>query len=262
MPAIELIGGYVTAPDTTETNLTMNSGNSLTVRNFDQGSNAYLMSMWARVQGAGVFKVRSPFLHDNVQGIRFQTNITEPKIYLHPKFLQKLIPQDSLVASLSGSATGGDIELAAMLIYYDRLPGLEGRFTDFNSIKNRIKNIVTATNSITGGTSGNWAGEVVLNASYDLFKGNTDYALLGYQVNVSKGSIRWRGTDIGNLGIGGPADSVNKHLTNRWFVYLSEESGLPCIPIFNSANKSSIYIDAQNDENAATFVVNSIFGEL
>jgi len=71
-----------------------------------------------------------------------------------------------------------------------------------------------------------------------------------------------RGADVGNLGLGGPGNEVIRELTRKWFLWLSEETGLPLIPVFNSANKGAILIDGAQDENGADTTVTSIFAEL
>src|SRR6266487_656652 len=128
--AIEMLIGFVTAPSTTFTALTMGAGNSLTIRNCPFDKRVLLLQAWTDSQGAGVFRVRSPKLHDNVQGIRLATVISEVKPLLPWPSLQPLFPQDTLVAELTGSATAGDIESGCMLVYYDDLPGSDARMID------------------------------------------------------------------------------------------------------------------------------------
>jgi hypothetical protein len=68
--AMELLTGIVTAPSTTQTALTMNVGNSLTIRNARSRARSSLLTAWADVQVRGILRIKSPKLHDNVQGIR------------------------------------------------------------------------------------------------------------------------------------------------------------------------------------------------
>jgi hypothetical protein len=75
-------------------------------------------------------------------------------------------------------------------------------------------------------------------------------------------AVRWVGADIGNLGIGGPGNETDKHLTEDWFVKLSRMTGLPLIPVFNSANKTGILVDGAQDENGTDSILTSIFAEL
>src|SRR5216684_1872148 len=127
--ALEVITGSATAPGTTLTALSMYTGNTLNIRNYNPPSKAYLLANWAFNNGAGVFRTRSPRLHDNVQGIRQRVDATDPRpIYPRWGFEQNLYAQDSLIAELSGSATGGKIEIASMLLYYTDLPGIHARF--------------------------------------------------------------------------------------------------------------------------------------
>ena len=75
-------------------------------------------------------------------------------------------------------------------------------------------------------------------------------------------AVRWQGVDTGNLGVGGPGQEVLKALTGNWFAMLSDAYGLPLIPVFNSANKAGILVDAAQDENAAAVRLTSLFVEL
>lgn len=260
--AIELIAGQATAPSTTLTALTMNAGNTLTVRNAPQDSLIALLGAWADVQGAGTLRIRSPRLHDNVQGIRLDTVVSEVKPLLPDRFMQRLQPQDTLVAELSGSATAGDIESAAMLLYYENLPGVEGRFLSAEEVHERGVNIVTVENTLATGTAGGYSGEEALNAEFDLLKANTDYALIGYLVDAECLTVRWRGADTGNLGVGGPGDDTGRDYTRSWFLELARKFGMAMVPVFNSANRAGILVDAHQDENGVDVTLTSILVEL
>jgi hypothetical protein len=213
-------------------------------------------------QGAGIFKIRSAKWHDNVQGIRYRGLTANPINLLPPGASQQCYAQDVMTATLSGSATSGDIEQGNFLMYYEDLPGSNGRLFKWSDIKSKILNMVTVETSSTGGSTGGWSGEVALNSSFDLLRANTDYALLGYSVNVACSAVRIRGVDTGNVGIGGPGNAVYKFLTRDYFVRLSEAYDLPTIPVFNSANKSGILCDVACDENGGTFLINWIFAQL
>lgn len=262
MPALEIIGGLATAPSTTATALTMFTGNSNVIRNNPTDDKIHLLNAWADVQGAGFLRIRSPRLHDNVQGIRLTNVISEvgPKMPLGAP--QLLIPQDALTLELTGSGTAGDIEQAALLIYYASLPGIEARFIDAEELLNRSVSIMGQENTIATGTAGGWSGEEAINAEFDNFKANTDYALCGFLVSAECLAVRWRGSDTGNLGVGGPGNEQKPEITANWFVDLSRTYKLPLIPVFNSANKSAILVDAAQDENGADVTVTSLFAQL
>lgn len=260
--AMELLTGYVTAPGGTITPVTMASGNSLTVRNADPGSGVYLLQAWVDSQGSGTLRIRSPQLHDNVQGIRLQHVASEVDPLLPTGVLQRLRPQDTLIVELSGSATVGDIETVCLLILYDDLPGISGRFISPDELQSRMVNLVVVENTLALGTSGGYSGEETLKAEFDLLKANKDYAILGYHVNVECACIRYRSSDFGNLGIGGPGNDMDKATTGEWFVRLSRISGKPLIPVFNSANVGAIFIDGAQDENGADTTVSTILAEL
>lgn len=267
--AIELLVGQVTAPDTTQTALTMNTGNSLTIRNAPQGSKIQLLTAWVDAQLRGILRIRSPFLHDNVQGIRLGTIASEVQPLLDPRFPQMLQPQDTLTVDLSGSATASDLESAALLVRYENLPGADARFIDTAALKSRLEHYCPVENTLSLGTAGDYSGEEAINAEFDQWKNNRDYALVGYLVSPVAGqtvgecaAIRWRGADTGNLGVGGPGTDTDRWLTATWFSWLSDQTGMPCIPIFNASNKGAILIDGVQDENGVDVLVTSIFALL
>jgi hypothetical protein len=267
--AMEVIAGLATAPDTTQTALTMNTGNSLTVRHATPDSHVRLLSAWVDVQLRGLLRIRSPKLRDNVQGLRFATIASEVQPLFDPMFHERMYPQDQLTVDLSGSATGGDIESAALLFYYPDLSGQAANLITPAQVKDRMIGLFTVENSIATGTAGGWSGSEAINADFDLMRANTQYALLGYQVSPVAGqtvgeclAVGWQGVDTGNLRVGGPGTDTDRWLTNRWFVYLSERTGLPCIPVFNSANRAGITVDVHTDENGLDVLVTSIFAEL
>lgn len=262
MPALELLVGFVTAPSTTFTALGMGAGNTLTVRNAKEGSRARLLAAWADNQTAGQLRIRSPRMHDNVQGMRLHSVASSVYNLLPQGPSEKLFPQDVITAELTGSATSGDIESAAMLVYYDDLPGVEARLIDYPTLMARAKHILTIENTLVLGTAGGYSGEEALNAEIDLLKANVDYAILGYLVSAECVAVRWRGADFGNLGVGGPGNELAPDITSEFFINLSVQHGLPLIPVFNASNKGSILIDGAQDENGTDVLVTTILAEL
>ncbi len=260
--ALEVIAGQATAPGATFTGLTMNAGNSLSIRNAALNADVRLVEMWAKNQAVGVFRIRSPKLHDNVQGIRVRNPASLVIEMLPWQTYQKLVPQDLLIAEITGSAVGGQFEQGAALIYYSDLPGQAARLTTVSDIQKRGVNIFTVESTITPSAAGGYTGAQAINANFDLFKANTDYALLGYRVDTRCCVVRWTGIDTGNLGVGGPGEPNISDVTENWFTWLSGYQNLPLIPVFNSANKFGIVTDIMQDQSAAVVVLTSIMVEL
>lgn len=258
--ALEIISGRVTAPGATITAVTMNTGNSNQVRNAALNSDIRLMMIWQRNNAAGISRIRSPKLHDNVQGIRNRVVANEVGGVMVPGSYQKLVAQDTLTIELSGSAVGGEIETSHALVYYSDLPGSDARFIDPTELLRRQVNYLGNEVSITAGATGDYTGQVAINANFDLLKANTDYAIVGYTVNVLCNAVRFTGPDFGNLGLGGPGLATQRWYTERWFYHLSQQFGMPLIPVFNSANKGGTLVDVvQNQAAAAVVVTLSLF---
>lgn len=260
--ALEVLGGLATAPGTTLTALTMNVGNSATIRSAGFDKRILLLQAWADNQAAGILRIRSPRLHDNVQGIRARVVASEADPLLPWIAPQRLYPQDVLTLEISGSATAGDIETAALLVYYEDLPGIAGRFIGPDELSKRAVHTLTVENSLATGTSGGYSGEEALNVEFDLLKQNVDYALVGYLVDAECAIVRWRGSDTGNIGVGGPGNESDKVLTAGWFVTLAQAFGMPLIPVFNAANRANVLLDCSQDEVGTDVIVTTILVEL
>lgn len=259
---LEIISGRVVAAGATETVLTMSGNDSNTIRNFETSKKAWILQTWTQNQGAGIWKIRSPRWHDNVQGLRFRVPIALPYPLLHPGYPQPVLPQDNLLLSLSGSATAGDFDVACMLVYYESLDGSQGRYMKAQDVKSKIKNLMSIEVTTSGGATGGYSGAAALNSTFDLMKANTDYALLGYVCSVNSPAITIYGPDTGNLRIGGPGlVGVRPYIAN-WYLKLAEYTGLPLIPIINSANKAGTFAEVLSDENSLAPITNFIFAEL
>ena len=259
---MEIVTGFVTAPDTTFTALTMAAQNSLTVRNTAIEADIKLLNAWVDSQGAGLMRIKSPQFHDNVQGLRLRHIASQVLPLLPASIPQKLVTQDTLVVELTGSATGGDIETACLLTVYDDLPGISGTYITAAELKERMVDLVTVENTIALGTSGGYSGDEAIDAEYDLLHVNKSYAILGYQVSAECACIRYRGSDFSPLGLGGPGNESFPHITTDWFVKLSEMHGEALIPVFDSANKGSVLIDGAQDENGTDVTVQTFLAEL
>ncbi len=260
--ALELVAGTVTAPGAVITALAAATGQTFTIRNTPPNVDIRLIAMFANNNAAGVFRIRSPRLHDNVQGIRQQVLATAPHPMIPPRPLQKLYPQDALILELSGSAVAGQIETGLFAVYYQDLPGISARFIDPAALMSRGINLVGNEVDLAPGVGGGWTGSKALNANFDNLIANTDYAILGMTHSAAVGAIGITGPDTGNLRLGIPGVLTDPILTQEWFVRISRLSGIPLIPVINSANKAGTTVDAAQTQAGAAVNVSLVLCQL
>jgi hypothetical protein len=263
---LDTVSGFVTAPGAVFTAWTVATGDSLAVRAAVPNSNIWLVGAWAWNQVAGVLRVRSPRLHDNVQGIRMRNpvNIVNNKLpnMRNGNAAQKLFTQDTLIAEQTGSGVGGNIETGSLLIWYDDVPGIAGRFISSSQLQKFGVNIMGQEVSVTTGVAGGYSGSVAINSTNDNFKANTDYALIGGFVDTRICTVGIKGIDTGNLRVSFPGEPTLQPMTADWFARLDQATGIPMIPVFNSQNKAGITVDAVAQQNAVTSVITLMMVEL
>jgi len=253
--ALEHISG-TNANNAGLTSLTMNTGDTLTIRAIiDPTKNIWLLSSWAMVEAAFIFEIHSPRMHDNVHGIRVRgpANNALPEWSLFVP--TKMYTLDTLTVQLAGTSGAGSISPMSLLVYYEDLPGIQARFTTKDDVKKRGLNLMAQEVVITGAVTGNYATAVALNSSFDFTKANTDYALLGFTVDINGGAICLRGADTGNLRVAAPGINTLPQITSEWFHRLSERTGFGLIPVLNANNKAGILLDNVTTHTGGTFNV-------
>lgn len=256
--AVEVVAGFVTNPGATLTTLTPSTGLSFTIRGTDTTKPTWLLGGWAFNATAGELRITSPRLHDQVQGIRNRVTAALASPLMagvhNSAFAQRLYAQDNLTVQLSGGAA--EIDTAALLIGYDDLAGVSGRFIDVPTLKKNGINIVTAEVTVTAVATGNFGGGVAINSTNDNLIANTDYAIIGGLTDTRCDVVRVLGVDLGNLGCGFPGEPTMREMTVNWFQALSTAYNAAYIPVINSANKSATIIDVHTTNTAGTFIIN------
>lgn len=237
----EVIDTFVTNPGAGPVATAPFPGDTLTVRNFEDPAGAWLADIWASGATTGVGRIRSPRLHDNVQGLRFRDIAATNRGLLTEYSLQRLYAQDALIVELGGG--GAETDGMSYCVYYDDLPGASPDYHQISDLLPRIRNLINVEVVVGAGAAvGQRSASSALNATFDLLKANTEYAILGYEVDANGLSVGFRGIDTGNLRIGGPM-TTERIETRDWFVRLSTRLGKPMIPTVNSANKGGFLID-------------------
>jgi hypothetical protein len=253
-PAIDTITSQGTAIGAALAATTIAAGDSFTIKNASLTSKAWMLSFWTHNLVAGMVRIRSPKLHDNVDAIRARALVAtlDPLLPLGTK--QQFYPQDTTIVELAGSAVGGQIESVVQFMYYEDLPGQSARLIDHATLMQRQKHIIGQRLAITLGTTVGYNGARAINADNDQLHANTDYAVLGITSDIVTAAICLRGPDTGNLRCPVPGASATGllQLTSRWFVKLSDEYKMPLIPVINSANKGGTLIDAVNNQAGGT----------
>lgn len=235
--ALEVITGRVLNPGAVVTALTANTGSSFTVRDFPGSSKTILKGLWAFSATAGIVRVHSARMHDDIQGLRFRVPANVVRNLIADEAEQPLYPNDILRFEQSGG--GAETDSASMLLYYEDLPGISARLSMWEEIKSRVVNLLTVEVPTAGpATAGDWSAGTAITALTDLLHADTDYAILGYVTDTLCNAVAWSSSDTGNLKVGGPGP-LEPVETRDWFVSLARNTGRPCIPVFNSNNRGS-----------------------
>ncbi len=237
--ALETIVGYASSPGAAYTAVTMNNGDSLTVRNFPPANPAYLMDLIRGDATKGVTRVRSPLLHDNVKGIHLALSENPSSWGFPTPGWQTLKPQDTLILEVTGATAAYDV--AGLSIYYTNLPGAQARLHSLGEIKGMARSLVTVEVAVTSSASNGVWTDTVITTTDNLLHANTDYAVLGMYADTALSVIAVKGIDTGNLRCG-LQGSTRTFEQSEYFVDLSHRSGLACIPVINSANAASTYV--------------------
>lgn len=262
--AIDSIGFFRTAgagADAAFTASTITPGDSFTIRNFPLTSRAHLLDIFGMFSTAGAqYRVRSPLMHDNVQGIRVIPGET-PIRYSLPKEADQMLRSGDVLTVEQISNAANEVCAGGLLVLYEDMPGVQARLKMWGDIAGIIRNIKPVLVAIApNATAGSWL-DTALNATEDLLKANTDYALLGFTVDNPACMIGIKGPETGNLRICGPGD-VRTINVQSFFVDMSNKHQMPFIPIINGSNKAVTFMSMQSRLTATTVNVQMILAEL
>lgn len=242
--ALETIAGRALNPGAAlpGVQLTNNTGSSFTVRSATESSKVTLQDMWAKGLAGGVFNIHSPRMHDNTTGISIPYGVNVPLGALAEAPASPLVPNDPLLAFITGGAAETDCGYAT--IAYSDLDGIAAVLATEAEITPRVKNLLTVRVTVTGAaTVGDWSAGTPLNATDDKLHADETYAVLGMFPTNQVGAVAIAGADTGNLRIGLPGDAAALSIDARYYFLLqSRISGDPFIPVIKANNKGSTLI--------------------
>lgn len=259
-PALEVITGSKTNPGAALVPLLPNSGDSFQIKSTPEDVGPLLLGIWASSATAGSIRVRSPRMHDNVQGIKFQVPAGLQRNFMPDEGSTPMFSQDLLTFEIAGGAA--EVDAGALLIYYPQLGGSDARYATWDQVKAQMVEMVTVEVAVAGPVAaGDWSPGTAINSTSDLLKANADYAVLGYQTGTSVCAVAVKGPDTGNYRAGGPGPTESVE-TRDWFASLSRLQGKPLIPVINQANRGATLVHVCHTAAAGTINVDLILARL
>jgi len=245
---LETILAQATAPGASGAAAAAATGDSLTIKN--STSEAMMVGIWGKSQSDGWLQIIKPSGHDTTRGFRAVVDPANVANLLAGGLALGVRPQELLSVTLAGSATAGDVESAIMLVHYKDLPGVQGRYIDFEELRNRADmgklNTIQAT--LTGAAAG-YTGKALITAASNLLQANRDYAVLGITTNIPCGGVCISGPDTGYQRATVPGAVGDGDFGRDFFCSLARAFEMPMIPVINSGNKESTYLEFIQDEN-------------
>lgn len=231
-------------------NVTVAPGDSLTVRSFSPPATAYLDDIIVKGGQSVTARLTSPYLHDTTRGITV-ISAQAPSVRTLSRYgSQQLSSQDAMgLQALSGAANS---TMVALLNYYTDLGASDARLHSWGDIAGLVGDIKPVeVDAAASATIGAW-NDTIITTTENLLRANTDYAVLGYIVDVAVGVVALKGQDTGNLRVGGPG-SLLSFATSEYFVDKSNATGRPYIPVINAANVNNTVVSL--GDNAASTAV-------
>ncbi len=253
--AVEIITGHITNA-AAFAGVTPNTGDSFNVRDFNEQVGARLEDVWGNQVTSQTIRIRSPRMHDSSNGIRLVTFPAQTRALMPHESEEPMYPSDALTVESSGTAA--EVDIVAYMMYYRDLPGITARLETWDALKSRVQHILALQQTLAApAVAGDYGAGTAIDSVASALKANTDYAILGYILAAECGTVGIKGTDFGNLRVGGPG-SGEADDTREWFVRQSMLHGTPHIPIFNSNNKGNVLVDQSKvalTTTAASFIL-------
>lgn len=251
--------------------LTANSGDSLAINNFTNGS-AQIFQMWGidsdAVAEVALTDTRTDSIHDPQYGVRFNIPSLIPggaaSVGSH-----NMIAEGFTIPVYSGDAltmtcttTAGDDILVSWLTQYTDLPGVAGQFARWEQVAAlRDTTIGVRCAPVASGTAGLYGTARAINADDARWTGGKYYAILGWTVQTVCTTIAFSGQAWGNNKIGGPSGALTTD-TTMYFVDLYKQTGIPCIPVFNGYDAGNVFLYAADGEASTSPKVDILAYEL
>jgi len=221
-------------------------------------------AVMANFQDIGELRVRSPRMHDDVNGIRFLATAGNPEIAALEAFTHPLYSQDTLIveAVFTAAPVATHISIAGLQIYYQDVPGIQANYRHWAEVQPQIVDyLAVPVIPTSSATAGNWGTGVAINSTVDVFRANTLYALMGYLAPTGTGLWSILGVDIGNLQVGGLM-GINPVDSRRWFYWMDANNAGPSIPIINSQNKGTTLVQVADQTASTARTITLLFARL
>ena len=229
------IPGFFTAAGAGTNAATVSAGavGTFAVDAFNSG-NAYIESVWSSGATTDFVRIRSPRMHDANQGIRLRSGTVANSNLLPWGAGIQIYSSD--VPTVEIDATGAGTGLVVITYGYDDLSTGAPKLSTWDEVQSRIVDVMDTEVSITSGAVGAYGVAAAINASFDNFKADFSYALLGYTCSAAVGCVSINGPDTGNFDIAFPGDGDARE-TRDYFIKLSNLSGRASIPVIQANNR-------------------------
>ena len=237
--------------------LSANSGDSLSIANFNNGR-ARIFKMWGidsdSIAELALTDTRSDSIHDPQYGVRTNIPALIPggaasvgsHMLLQGPTDIEVYSGDTLTMTVT--STAADDVLVSWLTKYDALPGASGNFATWEQVHAmKTTTIGVRCAPVASGTPGAYGTGRAINADDSRWTGGKWYAILGWTVQTVCTTIAFQGTAWSNFKVGGPSGALTLDTTN-YFVDLYRETGIPCIPCFNGFDASNVLLYAADGE--------------
>lgn len=218
-------------------------GDSLTVRNTNGNSKGHIEAFICASNTTGQrFRIASPLLHDNVTGLTF-ASAENPAPFLVPaEVAVDVSSQDTL--SVFGSCAAATTITAAIGIAYDDLRGAQADLYRWADLRDNIKTYKSIEVSNGAIAVGAWT-DTLITASENQLHADSSYAVIGYDSNVPIDVIGVKGIATSNLRMCGPGPGTSLDISS-YFVYQSEKSNRPYIPVFQANDRGGFFVSTAN----------------
>jgi hypothetical protein len=241
--------------------LTANSGDSLSVANYDapaDQSAAKVTEMWGidsdSVAEIAVTLTRQQSVNDQTRGVRFNIPSLIPggaaTVGSHNMLggltTIPLYKSDTFAFTCTTSAS--DDVVVSWNTLYDNLPGSDAVLASWDQVQAlRYTTLGLACNAVASGTAGLYGTGRALNADDTRCIANTWYAILGITVQTVATTVAVSGPDWGGWKWGLPAGALTTD-SSSYFVDQTLKWGVPLIPCFNSNNVGNINVFVADGE--------------